>query len=109
MDGFNTSDAAALVIILIEVAMGVLVRASLRTIRLFPIIGSLDDRMRRRMLVVSLLILVMLAGVEASLAYMRDSLALNREAMALTITGSVARSEERRVGKECRSRCATYH
>lgn len=90
MGGFKTSDVAALVIILIEVAMGVFVLESLRITRLFPIIGSLDDRMRRRMLVVSLLILVMLAGVEASLAYMRDSLALNREAMALTITGSVA-------------------
>lgn len=90
MGSFKTSDVAALVIILIEVAMGVFVLESLRITRLFPIIGSLDDRMRRRMLMVSLLILVMLAGVEASLAYMRDSLALNREAMALTITGSAA-------------------
>ena len=58
MGGFKTSDVAALVIILIEVAMGVFVLESLRITRLFPIIGSLDDRMRRRMLVVSLFILV---------------------------------------------------
>lgn len=90
MGGFKTSDIAALVIILIEVAMGVFVLESLRITRLFPIIGSLDDRMRRRMLVVSLVILVLLASVEASLAYMRDLLALNREAMALSLTGSAA-------------------
>ncbi len=84
----RTSDIAALVIILIEVAMGVFLLESLRVTHLFPIIGSMDDRMRRRMMVASLTILTLLAGIEASLAYMRDLLALDREALNQTLAGA---------------------
>lgn len=77
----KTSDIAALVIILIEVVMGVFVLESLQITRLFPMISSLDDRMRKRMFIISLTILTILACIEASLAYMRDLLALDREAL----------------------------
>lgn len=75
----QTADVAALVIIMIEIAMGLFLMESLRITRLFPIIGSLDDQMRRRMIVVTLTILTVLAGIEAALAYMRDLLALQEE------------------------------
>merc|ERR1711988_1361577 len=58
--------------------------------RLFPVISSMDDRMRRRMMVISLTILCVLAGIEASLAYMRDLLALDREALTQSLTGVTA-------------------
>ncbi len=77
----KTSDIAALVIILIEIAMGLFLFESLRITNLFPIISSMDDKMRRRMMIVTFLILAILATIEASLAYMRDLLALDREAL----------------------------
>lgn len=86
----KTSDIAAMVIILIEIAMGLFLLESLRITHLFPLIGSMDDKMRRRMMVISFSILFILAGIEASLAYMRDLLALDNEALqqALISTGT---------------------
>ncbi len=83
----KTSDIAALVIILIEIAMGLFLLESLRITHLFPMIGSMDDRMRRRMMIVSFTILAILATIEASLAYMRDLLALDREALRQSLVG----------------------
>ncbi len=77
----KTSDIAALVIILIEIAMGLFLFESLRITNLFPIIHSMDDKLRRRMMFVTFFILAILASIEASLAYMRDLLALDREAL----------------------------
>lgn len=84
----KTSDVAALVIILIEIAMGLFFLESLRVTHLFPLIGSMDDKMRRKMVWVSFSILAILAGIEASLAYMRDILALDREALQQSLMGN---------------------
>ncbi|MET1257181.1 hypothetical protein [Aliikangiella maris] len=77
----KTSDIAALVIILIEIAMGLFLLESLRITHLFPVISSMDDQMRKKMMIVTFVILTILASIEASLAYMRDLLALDREAL----------------------------
>ena len=74
-------------IILIEIAMGLFLLESLRITKLFPVIGHMDDRMRRRMMMVTFTILLVLASIEASLAYMRDLLALDREALQQSLTG----------------------
>jgi hypothetical protein len=84
------SDVAALVIILTEVAMGLFLMESLRITRLFPVIHTMDDRMRRRMIWASFVILLTLACVEASLAYMRDLLAADREALTQALAGREA-------------------
>ena len=84
----KTSDIAALVIIMVEVAMGLFLMESLRITRLFPIIGTMDDRMRKRMVVITFSILAILATVEASLAYMRDLLALDREVLTQSLAGA---------------------
>jgi hypothetical protein len=83
----RTSDIAALVIIMVEIAMGLFLLESLRITRLFPVIGSMDDAMRKRMIVITFTILAILASVEASLAYMRDLLALDREALTQSLSG----------------------
>lgn len=83
----RTSDIAALVIIMVEIAMGLFLLESLRITRLFPVIGSMDDAMRKRMIVITFSILTILASVEASLAYMRDLLALDREALTQSLSG----------------------
>jgi hypothetical protein len=83
----KTSDIAALVIITTEIAMGLFLMESLRITKLFPVIGRMDDQLRQRMLWVSFGILFTLACVEASLAYMRDLLAADREALTLSLAG----------------------
>ena len=75
---FKTSSIAALVIIMLEIAMGLFLMESLRITRMFPVIGSL----------------LILAGVEASLAYMRDLLAADREALRQTLAGIQATNPE---------------
>lgn len=82
------SDIAALVIIMVEIAMGLFVMECLRITRLFPVIGRLDDHIRRRMLWVALTILVIFATIESSLAYMRDLLAQDREALSQALAGA---------------------
>ncbi len=83
----KTSDIAALVIIMVEIAMGLFLMESLRITNLFPVIGSMDDKMRKRMAVITFSILAILATVESSLAYMRDLLALDREALTQSLAG----------------------
>jgi hypothetical protein len=83
----KTSDIAALVIITTEIAMGLFLMESLRITKLFPVIGRMDDQLRQRMLWVSFGILFTLACVESSLAYMRDLLAVDREALTLSLAG----------------------
>jgi hypothetical protein len=72
--GFRTADIAALVIIFVEMSMGLFLMESLRITRLFPIIGSLPDKMRVRMVWATFAILLALASVEVGLAYMREML-----------------------------------
>ncbi|NOZ38117.1 MAG: hypothetical protein GXP11_08650 [Gammaproteobacteria bacterium] len=72
--GFQTSEIAALVIILVEIAMGLFLMESLRITRLFPLIGALNDKLRIKMIWITFGILLTLACVEAGLAYMRELL-----------------------------------
>jgi len=91
---FKTSSIAALVIIMLEIAMGLFLMESLRITRMFPVIGALDDQMRKRMIWMTFTILLILAGVESSLAYMRDLLAADREALRQTLAGIQATNPE---------------
>ncbi|MEJ2477604.1 MAG: hypothetical protein P8Y40_08925, partial [Desulfobacterales bacterium] len=71
---YRTSDVAGLVIILIELSMGLYLMESLRITRLFPIIGAMDDKMRMRL-------------VWITLAFMRDRIAADMEALRQTLAG----------------------
>ncbi len=86
--GFPTSNVAALVIIFVEVAMGLFLMELLRITRLFPVIRALDDTLRRRMIWVCFTILLFLACIESTLAYMRDYLAAQDEALQQYLTGA---------------------
>ena len=83
----RVSDIAALVIIMVEISMGLFLLEALGITRLFPVIHSLDDRMRKRIAIAALTILVIFASIEASLAYMRDLLALDRAALTQSLAG----------------------
>jgi hypothetical protein len=85
---FKTSNVAALVIILVEISMGLFLMESLRITHLFPVIGQMDDRMRRRMIWISFIILFTLAGVESALAFMRDRIATDMQALRQSLAGA---------------------
>ncbi|HEX6155021.1 MAG TPA: hypothetical protein VFZ54_03295, partial [Burkholderiales bacterium] len=77
----RTSEVAALVIILVEASMGLFLMEGLRITHLFPSIAGLNDRMRRRMMWIALVLLLTLAGVEAARALMRDLLIADKQAL----------------------------
>ena len=77
----RTSEVAALVIIFVEASMGLFLMEALRITHLFPRIANLNERMRRRMMWIALVLLVTLAGVEAALALMRDMLIADKQAL----------------------------
>jgi hypothetical protein len=85
--GLKVADIAALVIILVEISMGLFVMECVRITRLFPVIQTLDDRLRLRMLWISLAILTSLATVEAGLAFMREILVQDELATAAMLRG----------------------
>jgi hypothetical protein len=78
---FKMANIAALVIILVEAAMGLYLMEALRITRLFPIIGHMDDKMRVRMIWITFGILLVLAMIESSLAFMRDQIATDVHAL----------------------------
>lgn len=86
---FQTSDIAALVIILVEISMGLFLMESLRITRLFPVIGALPDKMRVRMIWITFTILFLLASVEAGLAYMREVLLHDELATSALLRGDI--------------------
>ncbi|MGD2044799.1 MAG: hypothetical protein PVF90_08665 [Gemmatimonadota bacterium] len=94
LGSMQTSDVAALVIILVEITMGLFLMESLRITRLFPVIGRLDRRTRIRMAWATFALLLMLAGIESSLAYMRDMLAADRIALTQTLGGGTVQRPE---------------
>jgi len=94
LGAMRTSDVAALVIILVEITMGLFLMESLRITRLFPVIGRLDRHTRIRMAWATFSILFILAGIESSLAYMRDMLAADRAALTQTLAGGTLQRPE---------------
>ena len=73
--GVETSHVAAMVIILVEISMGIFLMELLRVTRLFPVIGSLNDKLRVKMAWTAFGFLFGLACVEAGLAFMREVMA----------------------------------
>lgn len=88
--GFKVADIAALVIILVEISIGLFLMESLRITRLFPVIGALADSMRVKMIWITLIILTLLASVEAGLALMRDILLQDELLLSAQLRGETA-------------------
>jgi hypothetical protein len=85
----QASEVAALVIILFETLMGLFLMESLRFTHLFPL-SNVNERMRRRLMWVSLSILLVLAGVEVALAVMRDLIVTQDLALKQALSGAAA-------------------
>lgn len=84
---YRTADIAALVIIMVEISMGLFLMESLRITRLFPVIGALSDKMRVRMMLTTFSILLLMASIEAGLAYMREVLLQDELATSALLRG----------------------
>jgi hypothetical protein len=87
-NSLKTSDVAALVIILVEATMGLFLMEALRFTHLFPAIQNLNDKMRRRILWFSAVFLLALAGIEASLALIRDMLMADKQALIQSLASA---------------------
>ena len=84
----RVSEVAALVIILVEATMGLFLMEALRITHLFPVIANLQDSMRRRIMWIALVLLVILAGIEAALALMRDMLTADDQALVQSLAAA---------------------
>ncbi|MCW8125792.1 hypothetical protein [Microbulbifer halophilus] len=84
---FKIADISALVIILVEITMGLFAMECLRITRLFPVIGSLSDKLRTRMMWAAFVLLFFLATVEAGLAFMREILMQEDLAVSAQLRG----------------------
>lgn len=82
---FHTADIAALVIILVQIAMGLFLMECLRVTRLFTIIATLPDKLRIRLGWIAFAILLSLAIIEASLAFVREMLLQNERASSVML------------------------
>ena len=103
---FRTADIAALVIIMVEISMGLFLMESLRITRLFPVIGALPDKMRVRMIWITFSILLLLASIEAGLAYMREVLLQDELATSALLRGGEVAWRTGRCGSRPRRRWA---
>jgi hypothetical protein len=86
----RTSEVAALVIIFVEATMGLFLMETLRITHLFPRIHNLSEIMRKRMMWASFTLLLILAGIEAALALMRDMLIADKQALLQSLAATQA-------------------
>ncbi len=84
---FKTSDVAGMFIVCLEIVVGVFLMDALKITRLFSIIGSMEDQKRKMIFWVLFGMLTILATVESSLAFMRDRIASDMEALRQTLAG----------------------
>lgn len=89
---FRTADVAALVIILVEATMGLFFMESLRITHLFPRVSHMTERMRWRFMVAALSLLLVMAGIEAALAFLREQIAVGNEALTASLASPVGAS-----------------
>jgi hypothetical protein len=66
--------------------MGLFFMESLRITHLFPRIAHMNEHMRRRFMIAALSLLLVMAGIEAALALLREQLAVDNEALAASLT-----------------------
>ena len=84
---FKVSDIAGMFIVCVEIVVGFFLMDTLRITRLFSIIGSMEDRKRKRIGWALVIVMTILAAVESSLAFYRDQIAADMEALRQTLAG----------------------
>jgi hypothetical protein len=97
--GVPVSTVSALVIVLMEVAVGFFMMDMLGITDLFPKLAGIPSERRRLILFISCFGLFLLAGVESSLAILREQIVTADAALKLALAGSA----ETAVGKASHS------
>ncbi|MFL5425483.1 MAG: hypothetical protein ACJ783_10625 [Myxococcales bacterium] len=85
--GLPVSTVAALVIVLMEIAAGIFAMEMLGVTSFFPKLENLPSSRRRMILVVALGGLVLLAGIECSLAVLREQIVASATALKSALAG----------------------
>ncbi len=86
--GFPASEVGALFLILLETLTGIFFMEAMGFTKLFPFIASYDDKRRHRWAIIMLIFLFIFAGMESALAFMRDIIAAQNEALLQSLSGA---------------------
>lgn len=89
--GIPVSTVSALVLVLMEAALGIFLMDMLGITEMFPKLGTMPRSRRRLMLCLGLLGLFFLAGVESSLAILREQIVEAESALKLSLAGEESR------------------
>ncbi|UCG79149.1 MAG: hypothetical protein JSV21_04785 [Nitrospirota bacterium] len=84
---FKASNIAAMVIILLETVAGIFLMESLRFTNMFPLIQTMDDKWRKRLIIWTFTGLLAFACIEAGLAFMRDLIAADIQSLRQSLAG----------------------
>jgi hypothetical protein len=84
---FNTANVAGVFLVALQIVVGFFLMDALRVTRLFSVIGHMEERKRKALFWVLLVFLAILAGMESSLALVRDQLARDMEALRQAVAG----------------------
>ncbi|EAR08260.1 hypothetical protein [Reinekea blandensis] len=87
---FTVAEVSALMIVLIEIAIGMLLMEVLHITRMFPAFGTLDERKRRILFWTLLGFVFLFASIESGLAFMRDQIASDNAALRSLLVGGEA-------------------
>jgi hypothetical protein len=89
--GVPVSTVSALVLVLMEAALGIFIMDMLGITELFPKLGTIPRSRRRMILGLGLLGLFFLASVESSLAILREQIVEAESALKLSLAGEESR------------------
>jgi hypothetical protein len=84
---FKTSDVAGMFIVCLQIVLGMVLMDASKITRFFSVIGCLDDKQRAWLFWGLLGMLTILAGLESSLAFLRDRIAVDMEALRQSLAG----------------------
>ena len=79
--GMHSSDVATMVIVCLQIILGLFLLEAAGVTRLLPDIALLDRRKRRSVMYLMVVLLLIMAGMEALLVYTRDALVTDNESL----------------------------
>ncbi len=85
--GYNVADIGAAVIIMLEITVGLFFMEAIGITRLFPVIHFMEDKKRMIWAWVCITFLLALCGVEAGLAYMRETMVADKAMLTSLLVG----------------------
>ncbi|GAA6134433.1 hypothetical protein NBRC116188_12220 [Oceaniserpentilla sp. 4NH20-0058] len=85
--GYDVADIGAAVIIMLEITVGLFFMEAIGITRLFPVIHFMEDKKRLIFAWLCMIFLLALCGVEAGLAYMRETMVADKALLTSFLVG----------------------